>query len=119
MFPFPFSFVAPQATGLANIDNVYSMSFDGVDDTIVTNLNLAYTVHPNITASFWIKINPSDVTAFNIYYPIGIEAGAFVNGSVGRLYADSASSVKVIIQGQSGITLSTTNLADNNWHNTI
>ena len=32
MFPFPFSFVAPTASGLADIDNVYSMEFDGVDD---------------------------------------------------------------------------------------
>ena len=36
MFPFPFSFVAPTASGLADIDNVYSMEFDGVDDYIET-----------------------------------------------------------------------------------
>lgn len=108
--------------GLSDIDNIFSMSFDGVDDTIVTNLNLAYTVHPNITASFWIKIDPNDINPFTgtgIYYPIGIEAGAYVNGSVGRLYADGTSSAKVMIQGQGGNTLSTTNLADNNWHNII
>tara|TARA_R110002124_G_scaffold111377_3_gene265125 strand:+ start:805 stop:1512 length:708 start_codon:yes stop_codon:yes gene_type:complete len=105
--------------GLADIDNLYSMDFDGVDDHIVTNLNLAYTVYPNITASFWIKIDPSDITATNIYYPIGVEAGVYVNGSLGRLYAESASSVKVLIQGQGGNTFSTTNLADNNWHNII
>jgi len=33
MFPFPFSFVAPTASGLADIDNVYSMEFNGIDDT--------------------------------------------------------------------------------------
>ena len=32
MFPFPFSFVAPTASGLADIDNVYSMEFDGIND---------------------------------------------------------------------------------------
>ena len=38
MFPFPFSFVAPTASGLADIDNVYSMEFDGVNDYILTDL---------------------------------------------------------------------------------
>lgn len=32
MFPFPFSFLSPTASGLADIDNVYSMEFDGVND---------------------------------------------------------------------------------------
>jgi hypothetical protein len=35
MFPFPFSFVAPTASGLADIDNAYSMEFDGVDDYLI------------------------------------------------------------------------------------
>ena len=39
MFPFPFSFVAPTASGLADIDNVYSMEFDGVNDYIITALD--------------------------------------------------------------------------------
>ena len=38
MFPFPFSFVAPTASGLADIDNVYSMEFDGTDEYIDTGL---------------------------------------------------------------------------------
>ena len=38
MFPFPFSFVAPTASGLADIDNVYSMEFDGTDEYIDTCL---------------------------------------------------------------------------------
>jgi|9_EtaG_2_1085328.scaffolds.fasta_scaffold02174_2 hypothetical protein len=32
MFPFPFSFLATTASGLADIDNLYSMEFDGVND---------------------------------------------------------------------------------------
>ena len=31
MFPFPFSFVAPAASGIGTVDNVYSMEFDGVE----------------------------------------------------------------------------------------
>ncbi len=54
MFPFPFSFVAPTASGLADIDNVYSMEFDGtnymfsdIDGTSLTNLSI----------SMWFKID--------------------------------------------------------------
>ncbi len=32
MFPFPFSFVAPTASGIGTLDNVYSMEFDGIND---------------------------------------------------------------------------------------
>jgi hypothetical protein len=52
MFPFPFSFVAPTASGLADIDNVYSMEFDGVNDYFDTgtiDLTVTYTI------SWWFK----------------------------------------------------------------
>jgi len=31
MFPFPFSFVAPTASGLADIDNVFSINMTAID----------------------------------------------------------------------------------------
>ena len=54
MFPFPFSFVAPTASGLADIDNVYSMEFDGVNDYFETNLNLSS--FSSISISCWINL---------------------------------------------------------------
>ena len=57
MFPFPFSFVAPTASGLADIDNVYSMEFDGMDDYFSINSSGALdTFHQNpFSISFWFK----------------------------------------------------------------
>ena len=53
MFPFPFSFVAPTASGLADIDNVYSMEFDGVDDNINCGDFSAYD-NGDLSCSLWI-----------------------------------------------------------------
>ena len=57
MFPFPFSFVAPTASGLADIDNVYSMDFDGVNDYIDLGSGLDYFDYTNngYSVSFWMK----------------------------------------------------------------
>ena len=60
MFPFPFSFVAPTASGLADIDNVYSMEFDGVNDYFdfaEQNYSGAFSM------SFWV--NPIEFTSNN------------------------------------------------------
>jgi len=63
MFPFPFSFVAPTASGLADIDNVYSMEFDGtnymfsdIDGTSLTNLSI----------SMWFKIDSIPLLAMGV-----------------------------------------------------
>ena len=55
MFPFPFSFVAPTASGLADIDNVYSMEFDGADDyVLITDSPLdVLDTSGVISISFW------------------------------------------------------------------
>ncbi len=52
MFPFPFSFVAPTASGLADIDNEYYMDFDGVNDYFDLTQHDLGTVN---TISFWLK----------------------------------------------------------------
>jgi len=53
MFPFPFSFVAPTASGLADIDNVYSMEFDGVNDYFLINPEVEFG--PVSSISMWVK----------------------------------------------------------------
>jgi hypothetical protein len=59
MFPFPFSFVAPTVSGLADIDNVYSMEFDGLDDyMLITNSPLdVLDTSGVISISFWYYIS--------------------------------------------------------------
>ena len=59
MFPYPFSFLTIADTGLATIDNVYSMEFDGVDDYIRISIP---TFASEFTISAWI-------------YPTGIGPG--------------------------------------------
>ena len=67
MFPFPFSFVAPTASGLADIDNVYSMEFDGTDEYIDTGL---IDLGTQYSISFWLK-NAATPSA---HVPLGLSA---------------------------------------------
>ncbi len=57
MFPFPFSFVAPAASGLADIDNVYSMEFDGLNDYFdcgdLSNIGISNASAASV--SMWFK----------------------------------------------------------------
>ncbi len=56
MFPFPFSFVAPTASGIGTVDNVYSMDFDGINDYFdVPTISLG----TEQTLSWWIYRNSS------------------------------------------------------------
>ena len=65
MFPFAFSFVAPTASGLGTVDNLYSMEFDGVDDYMITALDgtstggilAASDSDVAVSISFWFKVN--------------------------------------------------------------
>ena len=123
MFPFPFSFVAPTASGLADIDNVYSMEFDGVDDVIFTGLDLRYTVVPNVSLSCWVKIDKSGLTNYTFYSPISVYANGATGGSPILIYSGNASgggNTLVGIQGPVGsYTYSTTDLGDNQWHHIV
>lgn len=62
MFPFPFSFVAPTASGLADIDNVYSMEFDGTNDYILTGL--APVSYTGFSISAWVYAD--SLGAYNV-----------------------------------------------------
>ncbi len=70
MFPFPFSFIAPTASGLADIDNVYSMEFDG-QSYVETGYIYNATVTPNLSISFWYN----STTVGNFLFPISIPTG--------------------------------------------
>ena len=53
MFPYPFSFLSTSDTGLADIDNAFSMEFDGVEDYL--DLGTTPVVTGVFSASMWIK----------------------------------------------------------------
>ena len=76
MFPFPFSFVAPTASGIGTVDNVYSMEFDGVNDYISTNtLRLGNTY----SISIWFNAN-----SFPTTNPVLISQ--YTSGLAGRFF---------------------------------
>jgi len=57
MFPFPFSFLSTSETPLAQIDNVYSMEFDGASANYISgNINTPSSF-TNLTVSCWVDIN--------------------------------------------------------------
>ena len=65
MFPFPLSFVAPAASGIGTVDNVYSMEFDGVNDYF------AATYSGDVYAcSIWFKPNTTITTSTLVQYLI-------------------------------------------------
>ena len=116
MFPFPFSFVAPTASGLADIDNVYSMEFDGTDDYI-------YTPSPSLgitntwSVSTWVKTadKTSDGGSFRGWFATGgwnttLDFKISVRSDNG--YASVWESGNEKIVGTSDIT-------DNNWYNVV
>ena len=100
MFPFPFSFVAPTASGLADIDNVYSMDFDGVDDYIDlgTGLNIfRYNINESYSVSLWCKSTSSSLdraiinlgsNAYKFYLAIGNGKLAFGAGNSSTVFGN-------------------------------
>ena len=113
MFPFPFSFFAPTASGLADIDNVYSMDFDGVDDFINTGYSYDATVNNNLSLSFWINSTRSGTFMF----PLSITTGAGASG-----YPNAIVMIwnkKLLIQDRTGWNFGSALINDGNWHNII
>ena len=110
MFPFPFSFVAPTASGLADIDNVYSMEFDGVDDYMDTT-TFAYG-SGSVSASVWIKTSASSF--WNLEFPIIIRSDLGSGTDIGRTYGVSTNRVIAI-----GSSYGSTKLNDGNWHHLV
>ena len=122
MFPFPFSFVAPTASGLADIDNVYSMEFDGVDDyfegapasSVITDFKQPWSV------SWWAKWGTQASTSFNGFWQLGnIASGSEVQlsaqidgtGSGGQITFAHGYSMTPTIQRGFG-----SGLNDSDWH---
>ena len=108
MFPFPFSFVAPAASGIGTVDNVYSMEFDGVDDYInITDLP-ALNAATELTFSCWVKKATGNI--------LGIEAFKTSTNKV-ILYWWSDNNVYWGVRNTGTPTAASSALADfSNWH---
>ena len=104
------------------IANNFSMNFDSASSQYIqTNVDLAYTTFPNISLACWVKMNKSDLSNFTIYYPVGVIASAFPNGSPIRVYAKNLSaggSTVIVVQGSTTAETST-DLSDGNWHHIV
>jgi len=119
MFPFPFTFVAPTASGLADIDNVYSMEFDRATATYMqTGINIASG--SNFSVSFWVKGNIS-VTAYPGIFPFAI--GSASNSTLGRIHPHFGA--KFMIQSfdnnnaNFGNRVIDINIYDGNWYHIV
>ena len=47
--------------------NKYSISFDGVDDAVKFTNTGSLSQQASFTYAYWMKVNPSDFTAGNVY----------------------------------------------------
>ena len=92
MFPFAFSFVAPTASGLADIDNVYSMEFDGTDEYIDTGL---IDLGTEYSISFWLK-NAATPSA-HVILGESTRYMLFLSSSVAYWYYGSGTSARATI----------------------
>ena len=97
----PYSYAA---TGLADIDNVYSMEFDGVDDYFtVPSLT---TSGNDLTISFWFKDGGGSGSQYIlagdannvVYHPSNTMFYAKINGSTAYIQTDNAG-VPAILDG--------------------
>jgi hypothetical protein len=130
MFPFPFSFVAPTASGLADIDNAYSMEFDGVDDYMITALDgtstggilAASDSDVAVSISFWFKTNNTSSTKgiwqwanqLNDGSPMILFATSSSNNV--RFYIDGVyQTAKTVVVSQWYHVVLTRTAADNTW----
>ena len=75
MFPYPIGFNTSAAAGLADIDNVYSMAFDGIDDYVATGFT--GEVH---SCSFWFKPDAEINTSSTWGCFMGFEDGSPYGG---------------------------------------
>ena len=118
MFPFPFSFVAPTASGLADIDNVYSMEFDGVNDyfdTGTTPLQLglpATTItDSDFSLSFWYYYDVNQD-----YDPIIQATSGWTSGFAVFQSITNTSSLNFWVGNYSSGSLYTTQLTSGTWY---
>ena len=117
MFPFPCSFVAPTASGLADIDNVYSMEFDRAAGTYMTT-GISIAADSNFSVSFWVKGGTK--AGFTNNYPWAI-GSSIPNATPGRLWNN-----QFIIQSldNTGVGLAKNrvidiDIYDGNWHHMV
>ena len=113
MFPFPFSFVAPTASGLADIDNVYSMDFDGVNDYF------AATYSGDVYAcSIWFKPDTTITTSTLVQYLISF--GGTFDGILLGSATSSLSNELIIVEDSTPVGRSAYTQAGgtitNTWH---
>ena len=114
MFPFPFSFVAPAASGLADIDNVYSMAFDGVNDYLsISSSGSLDTFHANpFSISLWFKYTGGTRIL------IAKQQTASTSTRVVYIYTSSG---KILWYGGGASPSKTSSggLSDGNWHHVV
>jgi len=113
MFPYPIGFNTSPAAGLADIDNVYSMAFDGVDDYVDLGSGTDLELTDDFSVSAWIK-DTSDLNR-------GIVCcGDRSNGSGWMMWRTSAHKAAFAVWTVSNrIVYSTTLINTGDWFNII
>ncbi len=118
MFPFPFSFVAPTASGLADIDNVYSMEFDGVNDYFDLGTDSSLDIFGgDFSVSMWFNHTNASGNAVPLMQintftqKMAISLGFTINTGVGFAHWNGSASTWNYNAGSG--------LNDGNWHNII
>jgi hypothetical protein len=99
--------------------NTKSTTFDRVDEYATTTLSLAKTAYPNISLSCWVKMTKTGLATFTDYQPLSVYVQFYPNSSPIRIYTDSLKRAFVLVQGQAGTAVSTTDLSNGSWHHIL
>jgi|7_EtaG_2_1085326.scaffolds.fasta_scaffold05407_2 hypothetical protein len=96
---------------LAEIDNNFSMEFDGADDYITTGLDCSSATHPNLSVSYWMKSS----SAPGLTFPVGVLAA----GSNPRFISLGLLNGGTLYYKANGSWVSGGSVTDGNWHNIV
>lgn len=114
MFPFPFSFISTSAAaGLAQIDNVYSMDFDGANDYIDAGNITALNSLSAFSTSTWINYSGVPGTTTHIFLSGG-------SSSSNRFYIQLAGSTTIRYGSSTSfddVTISS--ISSGSWHHLV
>ncbi len=100
----------------AQTNNVYSMTFDGVDDYF-SALSPGFSITTEWSVSCWIKTNDGSVDGNS--YRAFFATGAYGSSGLFKLSVIDTNGYVDIWEGNSSRITGNTNVVDNAWHNVV
>lgn len=100
------------------VDNAFSMEFDGINDYYATNFtNFPTSLTNNFSVSFWVKMAPVSSGTYTRRHPVSVSTSVSDLDQTVHLRAWNTQYLVRIVGSFSGGGTGTTDISDNQWHN--